>query len=67
LIEIDKINDIRNKLPEILEKQFIKNKKYYDKNKNEIQFLPNEKVLVKTIKKNNKFSFRYDGPYKIRK
>jgi len=67
LIEIDKINDIREKLPEILEKQFIKNKKYYDKNKNEIQFLPNEKVLVKTFKKNNKFSFRYEGPYKIKK
>ena len=67
LMEIDKINDIRNKLPTILEKQYLKNKKYYDKNKNEIQFLPNEKVLVKTFKKNNKFSFRYDGPYKIKK
>lgn len=65
LIEIDKINDVRNKLPTILEKQFLKNKQYYDKNKNEVQFLTNEKVLVKTFKNNNKFSFRYDGPYKI--
>jgi hypothetical protein len=65
LIEIEKINKVKNELPKILEKKFNMNKKYYDQHKSNVIFMPREKVLIKTPIKNNKFSYIYEGSFTI--
>ena len=67
ITEIQKLNSIREKLPDILEKAFEKQKYYADMGKGELTFYVGEKVLLKTNMKKDKFSDRYEGPYTISK
>ncbi|KAL4153562.1 hypothetical protein QTP88_001395 [Uroleucon formosanum] len=65
LNELEKLNNIRDELPKLLEEKFLKNKKHYDSRKKQIRFVVGEKVLVKTENKGSKFAYRYGGPFKI--
>jgi len=64
-IEIQKINSIRDKLPDILQKAFDKQKSYEDRGKREQDFYVVEKVLVKINVRQNTFSDRYEDPHTI--
>lgn len=55
LNELEKLNNIRDELPKLLEEKFQKNKKHYDSRRKQIKFIVGEKVLVKT---ENKGSFK---------
>jgi len=65
LNELEKLNNIRDELPKLLEEKFLKNKKHYDSRRKQIKFIVGEKVLVKTENKGSKFTYRYGGPFKI--
>uniref|UniRef100_A0A2S2NH65 Retrotransposable element Tf2 protein type 1 n=1 Tax=Schizaphis graminum TaxID=13262 RepID=A0A2S2NH65_SCHGA len=67
IIEIQKLNSIREKLPNILQKAFEKQKCYADRGKKDIDFYVGEKVLVKINVRKDKFADRYEGPYTILK
>ncbi|KAF0705235.1 Retrovirus-related Pol polyprotein, partial [Aphis craccivora] len=65
LNELEKLNNIRDELPKLLEEKFQKNKKHYYSRRKQIKFIVGEKVLVKTENKGSKFAYRYGGPFKI--
>jgi len=66
---LKELNDIRNKIPQIIEKAQINQKKYYDKSHRIISFKPGDQVLVKfpflQAGKSPKLAQKYRGPFKI--
>lgn len=50
---------------EHLLKQKLKNKRYYDRNANEVDICVDDYVLIKDPIKKHKFQNVYDGPYKV--
>ncbi|KAL4152820.1 hypothetical protein QTP88_000653 [Uroleucon formosanum] len=65
--ELNKLQKVRNTIPEILKKAFENQKMNTDKNRSDIDFKVGEQVLVKIPIWKHKFSDRYDGPYPIKK
>jgi len=65
LLELEKLKNIRDELPKILEKRYLKNKKHYDTSKIHTTFELGERVLIKSENKTSKFAYRYNGPFKI--
>lgn len=63
--ELNKLQKVRDTIPQILQKAFKNQKDSRDKNKYDIDYKVGEKVLVKIPIRKNKFSNRYDGPYSI--
>ncbi|KAL4135091.1 hypothetical protein QTP88_006747 [Uroleucon formosanum] len=63
--ELNKLQKVRNTIPEILKKAFENQKMNTDKNRSDIDFKVGEQVLVKTPIRKHKFSDRYDEPYPI--
>ncbi|KAL4084258.1 hypothetical protein QTP88_028083 [Uroleucon formosanum] len=63
--ELNKLQKVRNTIPEILKKAFENQKMNTDKNRSDIDFKVGEQVLVKIQIRKHKFSDRYDGPYPI--
>ncbi|KAL4082985.1 hypothetical protein QTP88_028331 [Uroleucon formosanum] len=63
--ELNKLQKVRNTIPEILKKAFENQKMNTDKNRSDIDFKVGEQVLVKIPIRKHKFSDRYDGPYPI--
>ncbi|KAL4107210.1 hypothetical protein QTP88_017593 [Uroleucon formosanum] len=63
--ELNKLQKVRNTIPEILKKAFENQKMNTDKNRSDIDFIVGEQVLVKIPIRKHKFSDRYDGPYPI--
>lgn len=63
--ELNKLQRVRDTIPEILKKAFENQKINIDKNKSDIDFKVGEQVLVKIPVRKHKFSDRYDGPYPI--
>uniref|UniRef100_A0A2S2QEP6 RNA-directed DNA polymerase n=1 Tax=Sipha flava TaxID=143950 RepID=A0A2S2QEP6_9HEMI len=66
---LKELNDIRNKIPQIVKKAQQKQKKYHDKSHRIINFNPGDKVLVKfpflQVGKSPKLAQKYRGPFKI--
>lgn len=63
---LKQVQKIRDEIPEWILKNQEKNKKYHDKNQQEIEFKEGEEVLITNpLIDNGKFSTKYKGPYKI--
>jgi len=66
---LKELNDIRNKIPQIVGKAQLNQKKYYDKSHRIISFKPGDQVLVKFpflhVCKSPKLAQKYRGPFKI--
>lgn len=63
--ELEKLQTVRNQLPNILKTKFEISKKYHDKNKTIVNFEIGEKVLLRIPVKNSKFQYRFYGPCEI--
>jgi len=63
--ELNKLQKVRDTIPERLKKAFENQKINKDKNKCDIDFKVGEQVLVKVPVRKHKFSDRYDGPYPV--
>jgi hypothetical protein len=63
--ELQKLQKVRDTIPEILKKAFHRQKINRDKYKSDVDFQISEKVLVQVPIRNNKFSDRFHGPFTI--
>jgi ribosomal protein L21E len=61
------LNSIREKLPDILQKAFEKQKNYANRGKSNLDFYVGENFLIKMNIRKDKFSDRYEGPHTILK
>ncbi|KAK7605113.1 hypothetical protein V9T40_006971 [Parthenolecanium corni] len=65
LDEISDVEKIRDEIPKLIEKNAMRNKQYYDKNKLPSIFHPNSLVLVRQAKNLSQTKTKFDGPYRV--
>ncbi|KAK7588127.1 hypothetical protein V9T40_005372 [Parthenolecanium corni] len=65
LDEISDVEKIRDEIPKLIEKNAMRNKQYYDKNKLPSIFHPNSLVLVRQAKNLAQTKSKFDGPYRV--
>lgn len=66
-IALDKLQIIRNELPNVLQAIQAKEKLHFDKSHKHVEYLPNQLVLLKKPPSLSKRTFqpKFDGPFKI--